>query len=142
MREQILVHPGFQRPGMAERRDAADGKAGDLAHPGRVGPLDRFAQQGGDPVFVDPVGAAHQQQHGPPGAARSEYQRFDDLADAAAAGFRRFLRRPRQLRMDHDGDGQAGGRRGAREAAAGVGQIRPGIGTGWRRGDLRQGRIL
>ena len=49
---------------MAERRDAADGKAGDVAHVLRIRPPQRLADALRHGLLVDAVGAGDQQQIG------------------------------------------------------------------------------
>src|SRR5262249_12734347 len=76
---------------MAQGWDAADGKPGELAHGAGIGPLQGLAEQDGNRGLVHPVGPRHQQQIGPAGGGAAKHQRFDDLADGAAAGRGRLL---------------------------------------------------
>src|SRR3546814_9418224 len=64
---------------VADRRHAADGKAGLGAHKVGVGALQPFAEQAPDRLLVDPVGAARHHQHGAARLAGAEDERLGDL---------------------------------------------------------------
>src|SRR5687768_12459749 len=72
---EVLVNEYAYRSGVADRRHAADGKAGGVAYEIGVGPADLVAERGLQLLLVDPVDAARDHQHRLAGALGAEDHR-------------------------------------------------------------------
>src|SRR5688572_24685748 len=81
---EVLVNEYAHRAGMADRRDAANRKAGGGAYELRVGAADLVADCGLQLLLVDPVDAARDHQHRLVGVPGAEDHRLGDLRHRAA----------------------------------------------------------
>lgn len=84
---QAFIDEGQYRLGVAQGRHAADGKAGGLAHKGRIGAAQRLAgatEQRGDFGFVHPAVTSRDDQHCSAFGQAPKDDAFGDLPDRHA----------------------------------------------------------
>jgi hypothetical protein len=79
-----LLDQDDRRVLMTDRRDAADGEAGRLAHEIGVGAVYRLANRRRRFLFIDAIDARGDDQDRPPACPAAEDQRLGDLGDVAA----------------------------------------------------------
>lgn len=82
--QQVLVQVGFDGLGVADRWNTSDGESGRLPDEGCVGAPDGFAGILTDPLLVDAIGTAGQDQDRFPAHLPPEYERLNDLTQAAS----------------------------------------------------------